>query len=346
MLKKIAPVLTSLPHLKKQILCCLIGLIVVLGACVQQESSETIQVSCDTLSAQIENNPDIGRLDIDTIQSDAILVHATNISTKFNQTIDTYSWDLQSNELQQLVEPERRYPLPCDCEAKVIDESPDGKWQIIDTRVALSEGKYRTPRWLIGADGYLELRDGIDWVWSDDGLYFSYIWATQGPIGKLELISLDNLETIWQSSTEFEVLGDVPNDFLIPWPLSHHIVFSPVSKLYYYRTWFESDNNTLYVYDPIEKKGWVDHVENIKTVTWNQAFGQLFYVLSDGETLTVRAEDGSISATLPYSLFLEVLGAIPDAELTHTSFYLSPDLSHLIVDSHGGLIGFGCAFSD
>jgi hypothetical protein len=255
---------------------------------------------------------------------------------------NTFQWNLLNQSIAKIENQDTRFPLPCNCEAKVIDESPDGNWQIIETQIIEEGGKSSYARWLISQNKQYKLQDARDWSWSTDGSYFSYTWATDGPIGILNILGLEKPELVWSSANSAQETGNIPEGFLIPWPLSHNITFSPTDKTYWYRAWFPEDQNKIYVYDPIAREGRIEHIENIRSAIWSDALNQLLFVKSDDEYITITSENGLVSANIPYELYLEIDGEGLESELTHTNFQVSPQGSYVVFPKNGQMYALGC----
>jgi len=200
----------------------------------------------------------------------------------------------------------------------------------------------RHTRWLISQNEQYQLYDARDWSWSIDRLYFSYIWASDSPVGRLDLINLTDLESVWSSTTMIEDLGDIPDGFLKPWPISHNITFSPTDKTYWYRAWLPEDQNKIYVYDPIAHSGRIEHIENVRSVIWSNALNQLLFVTSDDEYITIISEDESVSAKIPYELYLEIDGEGLESELTHTNFQVSPEGNYVVFPKNKQMYALEC----
>ncbi len=333
----------------RRFIALMLLVVAVLSSCAEKINS--FQVICDSIIAQpeiTEFTPDATGIYRVTFSEDSIanlLLEQGPLDSDFSRRFNTYRWNLQDGSATNLGERTIKYRLPCDCEAKVVDESSDGNWQIIDTKMIVDDGRLQLGRWLINQNNQYSLGNTHvgNWFWSSDGMYFSYIIVPEsGPIGTQVLINLETMEPVWISLEEIERFFDNSDIFLEPWPLSHNITFSLNDKTYWYRAWFAEDQNKIYVYDPINQEGRIEHIENIRSVIWNDALNQLLFIKSTDEYISITSKDETISAKIPYDLYLEIDGEGLESELTHTNFQLSPEGRYVVFPKKGQLYALGC----
>lgn len=316
---------------------------VIISACGSLENNKSFHVVCDSIVVESEIASSVQFFDNMSFSDDVTLnIFLKQDDSDFLLTYNTYQWNLTDQTTINIEPNDVKFQLPCDCKAKLVDESPDGSWQVVDIELIEEDGRLRHTRWLISQNSKYELYDAKNWFWSTDGLYFSFIWATDSPIGRIDLISLTNLESVWSPTPSLEDMGDIPNRFLNPWPISHNITFSPTDKTYWYRGWSAEDQNKIYVYDPIAHEGRIEQIKNIRSAIWNTALEQLMFVKSDDEYITIISKDGLFSAKIPYDLYLEIDGEGWESELTHTNFQVSPEGDYVVFPKHGQLYALEC----
>ena len=333
--------LISFPH---KSLWRIIGLAIftfTCSSCISGENRKPIQVVCDSIIAQSEISNNVRLFDTISFQDNVTL----NILLKQDTplTYNTYQWNIVDQTTLQIKEQNLKYPFVCDCELKVIDESPDGNWQIVDAQGVDENNERYHQRWLISQNHQYEIgSNSQNWIWSTDGSYFSYMIPGHSYSGSLSLLNLETLDFVWISYEDIEEFGDIPDGFLKPVAFNYNITFSPVDNTYWYRAWFPEDQNRINIYDPINHKGRVEHIKSIRSAIWNQAHNQLMFVKSDREYITITSEDESISAKIPYELYLEIDGFGLESELTHTNFQVSPDGDFVVFPQKTQMYALGC----
>ncbi len=320
------------------------------SACVFGENRRSFQVLCDSIIAQpkiVELAPDYWSLNKLSFQDDStinLLLQQGPKDSSFSTIFNTYRWDIKGDSITNTGERSIKFPLPCDCEAKVVDESPDNNWQIVDTKIIGEDGSPRYPRWLISQNSQYEIGSNAqNWSWSTDGSYFSYMIPGHSYAGSLVLRNLDLFDLVWESYEDFDKFDDIPKEFLKPIAFNYNITFSPTDKTYWYRAWFPEDQNKIYVYNPISREGRIEHIENIRSAIWSDSLNQLLFVKSDDEYITITTEDRSISARIPYELYLEIDGEGWESELTHTNFQVSPEGNYVVFPKNAQIYVLGCS---
>lgn len=341
--------LISLSHKRLWVINALVLFIIMGSSCVFEYNRKSFQVACDSIVTQpkiTEFASDAWSLYKIEYQDDAtvnVLLQQGPIDSGFLTIFNTYQWNLKDFSIISNGEHVVKFPLPCECEGKVVDESPDGKWQVVDTKIINEDGSPRYLRWLVSQNDQYNLGNATNWSWSTDGLYFSFMVPGHSYSGSLNLLNLQSLELVWGSYEGIDEYGDIPEGFLKPIAFNYNITFSPTDKTYWYRAWFPEDENKIYVYDPIARTGRIEHIENIRSAIWSNALNQLLFVKSDDESITITSEDGLVSAKIPYELYLEIDGEGLESELTHTNFQVSPQGNYVVFPKNGQMYALGCS---
>lgn len=334
---------TLLPRKINLTLLVIFNLCLLISSCNNNGINNPINVICNSVYTHSEITSNLRYFDKIVFQDDMHLtVLLKQVDPEFGITYNSYDWNIHSESAVMLNNRVAKFPLDCDCAAKVIDESPDGNWQVIETITINESGEYHNQLWLVSKDKKYELFDARNWAWSSDEKYFSYTWATDGPIGILNLLDLESLDLAWSSSNNIEETNNFPIGFLEPWPLSYNITFSPEDTAYWYRDWFPRSQNKIYVYDPIEQWGKIEQFENIRSVIWSDWHEQLMFVESDDNYITISSEDEMVSAKIPNDLYLEIDGKGLESELTHTNFQVSPKGSFVVFPKNSSIYVLEC----
>ena len=309
----------------------------VLLSCSSEKDDSSFQVSCNSIVAQdeIEDDPQIVRYIYDLSFFDDLTIKIllkesgrySGISTQYN----IYHWGIDEQLFTSHGRRSIKFPLPCDCEAIVIDESPDEEWQYIRATITKEDGDASYGFWLISQNEHVQIFNARDWEWSSDSSTFSYMVPGHSYGGFLELIDLNTLDVAWNSYEGSAEIGDVPVDFLEPTAYEYSIAFSPLNKTYWYRTWLPEDQDKIYVYDPINKTGKIEYIENIRSAIWSDSLNQLLFVKSDDNYITIFSEDEKISAKIPYELYLDIVGEDFESVLTFIQFQISSNGRYVII---------------
>lgn len=156
----------------------------IITACTTENDKSSYRLICDSIVTHSEIAPNVRYFDKISFQDDtSVHVLLKQVDPELGIMVNSYMWDIQNQSTDKVDAPPLKFPIGCDCEEKVIDESPDGKWQIVATKVTEADGKTRNQQWLSSQDKQFELFDARNWAWSSDGFFFPIFGRQMGQLG-------------------------------------------------------------------------------------------------------------------------------------------------------------------
>jgi hypothetical protein len=242
-----------------------------------------------------------------------------------------------------MLPPERLLQLPCpECAGTyLLDESPDGGWQLVATTAGKGAGI-----WLVGAGTMtrlmLNMPTHLRWVWAADS---SRLWLTyytpeysETPEGHyLMAVELGAMPTP-------ETSADWPAPQLNP---EHYgLSFSPTEQqilagagVDYDGSWDERFHQFDAEVTPPNLLTQSGPIAGLRATVWDEALGRFLLVVGGEDAVEFRTMDGVVVAELEAAAVRSINPLVADEELTH---FVQTGVPHaLSPDRERAVIGYG-----
>jgi hypothetical protein len=195
---------------------------------------------------------------------------------------------------------------PCpgaECRVEVLDQSPDGQWQLLHVWSSEREGD-----WLVGQDEALRLGGPpvparSFWQWAQDGslLWYQRFGPGYGLTAETIVVHLETPPTLTRAPVDWNQPLDSNG---------HNPVFSPRDKVALSAPRLEHERfswpeTKLYSFDlvhslttPVEQQT----VPNLARVAWSESTQSYWLVLMQGDGVTLVEKDGTRRVFIPLAI--------------------------------------------
>ena len=275
---------------------------------ISQEQSATQIKTCSTgpVVYDFDNLFDIRLMTaLDFADDDTIYVEGWDSSTDF-QT-GTLSLTDESVEIHDRTWIPISAPCTDDCSFSVLDQSPNGKWQLLLAKLSPDRAN---GLWLVGENYQAHLVEFIPvwsrWQWSEDGSVMWLEYSEREFGAPSVVIQLEPEPVIYHSDLSQD------NPLQTTW---YYVAFSPRDNT----AWSVRDpeyfdalslDHRLYLFDfdhVISPQPAVETVENLVKVEWNQATYSTILILSYEDRIELVDRENDLTVRLLLSTFDDLL---------------------------------------
>lgn len=266
---------------------------------------------------------------------------------------DTPSWifnrtviDLLSGEMTQIDVPlEKILFVPCpNCGGtQILDESPDGAWQLLTTTNGNDE---EVGVWLVNIDGATRLADyipsSLDWEWANDS---SFLWLTHSTY---DSPGRDFL--IVELGPSVNITRPGPSNITLDASL-YNLAISPNRKQILtardYDNFTDPVDDHFYLYDasvlPPNLIFEGESVNGLEAVVWDEALDSFLLVIAGEATIEFQTTDRAVVMQVQPSAITPAFPHVTDKSLSyytggHIDYALSANGQRLAI-GYGSLTG-------